>query len=142
MQIKTFNGIATVPNKDEVIFYIQSHGFNAGRPLKKPLPNCWEYRSQRSADFEILCIVFESKILNPFFRGSVIPFIALAEYKNIIFPILKNAIHDNKIINEHYLQIRKIDEHLQNQDRIKTLMKELKVSLSNEIFKKINNKVT
>lgn len=137
MQIKTYNGASAEPQKSETVFYIQSHGFNAGRPLKNPIPNCWEVRTQRSADFEILYIVFESKILKPFFRGSVIPFIALSEYRNIIFPILKNAIHENKIINEHYLQIRKIEQHQEQQEKIKTLMQQMKISLSKECFKKI-----
>ncbi len=138
MKIKTYNGATAEPQEQETVFYIQSHGFNAGRPLKNPLPNCWEVRTERSADFEILYIVFESKILTPFFRGSVIPFIALGEYKNIISPILKNAIHENRIINEHYLQIRKIEEQMQNQDKIKKLMQELKKSLSMELYKKIS----
>jgi len=137
MQIKTYNGATAEPQKGETVFFIQSHGFNAGRPLKKPIPNCWEVRTQRSADFEILYIVFESKILQPFIGGSVIAFIRLSDYKNIISPILKNAIHENRIINAHYLQIRKIEEHMQQQDKIKILMQEMKKSISHELFKKI-----
>ena len=138
MQIKTYNGATAEPKENETVFFIQSHGFNAGRPLKKPIPNCWEVRTERSADFEILYIVFESKILAPFFRGSVIPFIALSEYKNIISPILKNAIHENRIVNEHYLQIRKIENTLSDQEKIKKLLNELKKSLSHQLFRKIN----
>lgn len=139
MQIKTYNGATAEPKQGETVFYIQSRGFNAGKPLKKPLPNCWEVRTERSADFEILYIIFESKILAPFFRGSVIPFIALHEYKNIINPILKNAIHENRIINEHYLQIRKIENQILKQDKIKMLMLELKKSLSRELYNKIKS---
>ncbi|MEC5156675.1 DUF6943 family protein [Chryseobacterium sp. MP_3.2] len=141
MQIKTYNGTTAEPKANEFIFFIQSHGFNAGRPLKKPIPNCWEVRTERKADFEILFIIFESKILMPFFRGSVIPFIALGEYKNIIAPILKNAIHENKIINAHYLQIRKIEQQQENQIKIQSLMIELKKSLSRECFKKIKTAI-
>ena len=43
----------------------------------------------------------------------------------------------NQIINAHYLQIRKIEEHMQQQDKIKMLMQEMKKSLSHEVFKKI-----
>ena len=137
MTIKTYNGTTAEAKNTETIFYVQSHGFNAGRPLKKPIPNCWEVRTERSADFEILYIVFESKILDSFFRGSVIPFISLKDYKNVITPILKNAIHENRIINEHYMQIRKIESQLQQQDKIKKLMQELKKTLSMELYKKI-----
>lgn len=141
MQIKTYNGATAEPKENETVFFVQSHGFNAGRPLKNPIPNCWEVRTERSADFEILYIIFESKILTPFFRGSVIPFIALSEYRNIISPILKNAIHENRIINAHYLQIRKIEQQQENQTKIQNLMKELKKSLSLECFKKIKTAI-
>ena len=137
MQIKTYNGKTEEPKDNEVIFFIQSHGLNAGRPLREPKPNCWECRTKRSADFEILYIVFESRILENFIRGSVIPFIALNEYKNIITPILKNAIHENRIINEHYLQIRKIESQLQQQEKIRKLMQELKKTLSMQLYQKI-----
>lgn len=137
MQIKTYNGKTEEPKDNEVIFYIQSHGLNAGRPLREPKPNCWECRTKRSADFEILYIVFESRILENFIRGSVIPFIALTDYKNIITPILKNAIHENRIINEHYLQIRKIESQLQQQEKIRKLMQELKKTLSMQLYQKI-----
>ena len=137
MQIKTYNGKTEEPQENEVIFYIQSHGLNAGRPLREPKPNCWECRTKRSADFEILYIVFESRILENFIRGSVIPFITLSDYKNIITPILKNAIHENRIINEHYLQIRKIESQLQQQEKIRKLMQELKKTLSMQLYQKI-----
>lgn len=137
MQIKTYNGKTEEPQENETVFYIQSHGLNAGRPLREPKPNCWECRTKRSADFEILYIVFESRILENFIRGSVIPFIALTDYKNIITPILKNAIHENRIINEHYLQIRKIESQLEQQAKIKKLMQELKITLAKQLFRKI-----
>lgn len=137
MQIKTYNGKTEEPKDNEVIFFIQSHGLNAGRPLREPKPNCWECRTKRSADFEILYIVFESRILENFIRGSVIPFITLSDYKNIITPILKNAIHENRIINEHYLQIRKIESQLQQQEKIRKLMQELKITLAKQLFRKI-----
>lgn len=137
LQIKDYNGITATPKTGETVFYIQSHGYNAGRPLKTPIANCWEVRTHRSADYEILYIVFESKILDSFFRGSVIPFISLRDYRNVIAPILQNAIHENRIINEHYLQIRKIEQQLQQQDKIKSLMQELKKTISREVFKKI-----
>lgn len=141
MQIKDYNGNTAEPKQGETVFFIQSHGYNAGRPLKKPIPNCWEVRTERPADYEILYIVFESKILESFFVGSVIPFIRLGDYKNIIFPILKNAIHENRIINEHYLQIRKIEQQLQQQEKIKQLLTELKKTVSNQVFRKIKKAV-
>ena len=137
MQIRTYTGTPAEPRAGEHIFFIQSHGYNAGRPLKNPIRNCWEVRTERSADFEILYIIFESKILQSFIRGSVIPFIALIEYKNIITPILQKAIHENRIINEHYLQLRKIEQQTANQEKIIKLLQEMKITVSKQAYKKI-----
>jgi hypothetical protein len=137
MIIKVYNGQTVEPKEEETVFYIQSKGNNSGRPLKKPIPNCWEVRTLRSVDFEIMYIIFESKILEPFLRGSVIPFLSLRDYKNIIAPIMDNAIQDNKIINEHYLQIRKIEENISHQDKIKALLLQMKKAISNEVYKKM-----
>ena len=137
ISIKKYTGNTQPIKNGQFRFFIQSHGFNAGRPLRNPKVNCWEFITEREADFEILYIVFESKILQSFIRGSVIPFIALNEYKNIISPILKNAIHENRIINEHYLQLRKIEQQTANQEKIIKLLKEMKIVVSNQVFKKI-----
>lgn len=142
LTIKKYNGFTIPAKSGEAVFYIQSHGYNAGRPLKEPKRNSWEVRTSRSADFEILYIVFESKILLPFVGGSVIPFIRLTDYKKIIAPILKNAIHENRIINEHYLQIRKIEQQQQNQEKIKILMQDLKKAISHQCFKLIQTTTT
>ncbi len=139
MKIKVYNGETTEPNEGETVFYIQCKGNYSGRPLKKPIPNCWEVRTFRSVDFEIMYIIFESKILTPFLRGSVIPFLSLKDYKNIISPILDNAIQENRIINEHYLQLRKIEENITHQDKIKKLLLEMKKAISNEVYKKIES---
>jgi hypothetical protein len=141
MKIKVYNGNTKAPEENETVFYIQSKGNYSGRPLKAPIPNCWEVRTFRSVDFEILYIIYESKILSVFLRGSVIPFLSLEEYKKIIEPILKKAIHENRIINLHYLQIRKIEENIKHQDKIKSLLFELKKSLSNEVYKKLEIEV-
>lgn len=137
MLIKVYNGRSEPLKENETVFYIQCKGNNAGRPLKNPIPNCWEVRTMRSIDFEILSIVFESKILSVFLVGSVIPFLRLYDYKKIIGPILEKAVHDNRIINLHYLQIRKIEENIKQQEKIKSLLHELKVTLSNEVCKKL-----
>ena len=138
MQIKKYNQERPGSAKEnETIFYVQSVGKNAGRPLKNPIPNSWEIITDRKIDFQILYIVFESRILESFWRGSVITFISLADYKNIIAPILKNAIHENRIINEHYLQIEKLDLELSKQIKIKSLLLEMKKVISHQVFKKI-----
>ena len=137
MEIKAFKGTISEPNPNQTIFYIQSVGNNAGRPLLKPIANCWEVKTYRNVDFEILYIIFESRILEPFIGGSVIPFLTLHDYKNIIYPILTSAIHEDKSVNEKYLQLRKIEKNIQKQEEIKSLLLQMKRAVSNEILKAI-----
>ena len=137
MEIKVFNGAISTPENNQTVFYIQSVGNNAGRPLLKPIANCWEVKTYRNVDFEILYIVFESRILEPFIGGSVIPFLTLHDYKNIIYPIVTNAIHEDKRVNEKYLQLRKIESNIQKQEQIKSLLLQMKKAVSNEILKTI-----
>jgi hypothetical protein len=137
MEIKVFNGTISEPEPNQTIFYIQSVGNNAGRPLLKPIANCWEIKTYRNVDYEILYLIFESRILEPFIGGSVIPFITLRDYKNIIRPILANAIHENLQIIEKYLQIRKIENNIKRQDEIKRLLVQMKKTVSNMVLKKI-----
>ena len=113
-------------NEGEFIFYVQSVGNNAGRPLREPIPNSWEFRTFRSVDWEILTIVFISRILENFIIGSVIPFIRLEDYKKIIFPILENAVHENGEINKKYLQIRQIERQIETRQKVNELLKEMK----------------
>ena len=124
--IKKYTGKIPEAKIGEFIFYVQSDGNNAGRPLREPIPNSWEFRTFRSVDWEILTIVFISRILENFIIGSVIPFIRLEDYKKIIFPILENAVHENGEINKKYLQIRQIERQIETRQKVNELLKEMK----------------
>lgn len=140
MEIKTYNGNTAEPKPGEFVFYIQNKGKNSGRPLKNPIPNCWEFRSVRSVDWEILSLVFLSRILEPFIIGSVIPYIRLVDYKNIIFPILKNAIHNDGQVNAKYLQIREIEKQVLHREEVNNLLKQLKIATAHETIKNLKQK--
>jgi hypothetical protein len=88
ISIKKYNGTPQEIKNGQFRFFIQSHGFNAGRPLRSPKTNCWEFISEREADFEILYIIFESKILQSFIRGSVIPLIKLIVFIVYLFIVV------------------------------------------------------
>lgn len=135
MQIKTYTGASAEPQENETVFFVQSHGMNTGRPLKNAICNCWEVRTNRSYDFEILAIIFESKILENFITGSVIPFIPLRDYKNIITPILQNAVNETETINKKYFAIRQIEEAITNKNLLIKKLQELKIAISRETYK-------
>ncbi len=118
------------------IFYIQSHGLNAGKPLKVPIPNSWEIDTDNENAFEICFVVFNSKILNIHLRGSVIPFLCLHDYKKIIIPYLKNPI--DKDIGKKLETLQKIDVAIAELDNRNRLYRQLKNVLAYELIKKLN----
>ena len=135
MKIQRYNPKET--NFSEKVFFIQSHGNNAGRPLKKPIPNSWKVETDKKNAFEICFVVFHSKILNLYIRGSVIPFISLREYRKIILPYMNNELKCDDTFKKLHI-IKQIDNDLDNLEKRKTLYKNLKSALSIEILKKIN----
>ncbi len=134
MIIKRFNPDCS--KSGENVFYIQSHGLNAGRPLKKPIPNSWEIEIENCKAFEICFVVFNSKILQNYLRGSVIPFLSLHEYKKIISPYLMAPISDTDLIKK-LETLSKIDAALEELEKKKNLYKDLKNAFSLEIIKTI-----
>lgn len=132
MKIRRYNPNTAL--KSQNVFYIQSHGFNAGRPLKNPIPNSWEVQTETANAFEICFVIFNSKILELYIRGSVIPFIALHEYKKIILPYLTNPIK-NEMIFKKLDAVQKITLALEELEQKKILYKQLKTAISSEILK-------
>ncbi|WP_304015796.1 hypothetical protein [Nonlabens dokdonensis] len=79
-------------------FFIQSHGHHAGRPLKDPIPNSFTIELEDSellhTAFYTCKMLYQSKALYPLQRGSVIPFIALYEYKKVFARALRTTMKD------------------------------------------------
>lgn len=136
MKIKRFNPLKK--NKGENVFYIQSHGFNAGKPLKKPIQNSWEVETNLKNAFEVCFVVFNSKILNSYIRGSVIPFISLCEYRKIITPFLTNPLTENENILKKLDAINKINIIVEQNEKQKKIYNEMKILISSEILKTLN----
>ena len=135
MKIKRYNPEKQSTEKN--IFYIQSHGFNAGRPLKKPIPNSWEIETKTNNAFEICFVVFNSKILQNYLRGSVIPFLSLHEYKKLIIPYLSNPVQEEET-KKRLIALQKIDDALKELEQRNKLYKQLKTALAYELLKKLN----
>lgn len=136
MKIKRFN--PSKKKEGENVFYIQSHGFNAGKPLKKPILNSWEIETDFNNAFEVCFVVFNSKILNNYIRGSVIPFLSLREYKKIILPFISNPLRQDENVLKKLNAIQNIDLVLLQNEKQKKIYTEMKILLSSEILKTLN----
>ncbi len=135
MKIKRFNPENAIFR--EGVFYIQSHGFNAGKPLKKPIPNSWQIETNHENDFEICFALFNSKILQNSLRGSVIPFLPLRDYKKILHPLLTHHERNNDELTKKLSSIQKIDSALLEMEERKKLYLQLKTCLASQIIIKL-----
>ena len=135
MKITRYN-----PNRSKVgesVFYIQSHGLHAGRPLKEPIPNSWEIQTDVKNAFEICFMLYNSRFLKNFLRGSVIPFLSLHEYKKIIHPLLENPIKEEQSTQKKLNALQLIDTFLMQQEQKKTILQAVKNSFSTRTFTKL-----
>lgn len=65
-------------------FYIQSRGAHTGRPLRTPIPNCWAVTTDRPDLFALAEAVYRSNAYARLLRGSVIPFLTIAQATEIL----------------------------------------------------------
>jgi hypothetical protein len=121
--------------KKETVFYIQSHGLHAGRPLKKPIPNSWEMDTKTENAFEICFMVYNSKFLKNYLRGSVIPFLSLCEYKKIINPIFANPVQFEQTTLKKLKTLQLLDVAIKKQEDTRKYYNELKTAIANELLK-------
>ena|ERR1700712_1849544 len=100
-------------------FYIQSHGFHAGRPLKIPKRNCFAVKSDNPNAYEIVFCLFKGRAFKNLIIGSVIPFIRKREIEVII----KEAVTAN-FEERHLMKVRLIENCIINlQKQLETLNK-------------------
>ncbi len=65
-------------------FWVQSKGLHAGRPLEKPIANCWAVYTDISYLKAIAYSLYISGQLRTSIIGSVVPFLRLSDYRPII----------------------------------------------------------
>lgn len=137
MNIHRFN-----PDKvrKETVFYIQSHGLHAGRPLKEPIPNSWELDTEIQNAFEICFMVYNSKILNNYLRGSVIPFLSLHEYRKIIKPLFSNPVQFEEMTLKKLKTLQLLDVAIKAQQEKHNYYKQLKTVIAHELLKTFQTK--
>lgn len=92
MEIKSYNG-------QKADFYIQSHGNHAGRPLLKPIPNCFAIYTDRNFAFEIVFALYAAKRFEVLIVGSVIPFVRLYEVKKLLNEEFAKDFHEKLLAN-------------------------------------------
>ncbi len=113
---------------DKPHFFILNKGLNSGKPFTAPVRNSFvvstETNEQKEALFHLSYMLLESKCYRYYLKGSVIPFIYIADVKNLL---LKNSTYFGQKEFENKLKtLKKIEElELVFQNKLKAI-KELK----------------
>lgn len=127
LKIKTHRLSAAYGNNH---FFLLSKGYNAGKPLEKPCPNCFVVKADSLEDksklFWICYSVWRSGKYIPLLRGSVIPFLHIKEVEREIrlatSKVLAKPREFQKLV--HQLQdLHKLENLLSLQLKLVTRMK-------------------
>lgn len=114
IQIKTYNPKQTPA---ACSLFILSKGYNAGKPLPAPCPNCFVITAESDADKIVLhwtCyMLWQSGIFKRLLIGSVIQFIRLGEMKDCIEKALKASGSQQSFL-QAVDALEKIEQHQQN----------------------------
>jgi hypothetical protein len=69
-------------------FFALNKGMNSGKPLLFPCPNCFKIEAENEEFKEMLYWVsftlWKSRAFHPYLIGSVIPFIRIGDYKQVL----------------------------------------------------------
>lgn len=133
--ISRYNPEKPVNNKS---FFIQSHGYNAGKPLRKPIPNSWEVRTDINYAYEVCYILYQSKELKYNIIGSVIPFLRLSDYKKILLPLLENNKNSSTYIIEKYKALQAIEQMQEAIKQKQKLFIEMQITISKKLLSELN----
>jgi len=92
-------------------FFILCKGLNSGRPMPDPCPNCFVVTTNsedlRESLFYLCLALKTGKYFSFYLKGSVIPFICIADARAVI----KNALQNNEqqVWDQKILKLQKIE---------------------------------
>lgn len=137
-KLKTYNMKANT-SLPEHHFFILSKGYNAGKPLDKPCPNCFiiwaDTAEEKGKLFWICYALWKSESYLPLLVGSVIPFLHIKDISNqlahamdyIHFDITKFDVKVNQLQT-----LTRTEKLLQLQLK---LISEIKFSITRQMIK-------
>lgn len=87
-------------------FYLQSKGHHSGRPLRQPIANCFAVQCDHPHAYEVAVIAYRAQAYRNHIRGSVIPFLIIADTYDILRAHLDRATPEKVQLLD---QLRKLD---------------------------------
>lgn len=112
-------------------FFILCKGLNSGRPMQEPCPNCFvvttSSKDLRESLFYLCLALKAGKYFSFYLKGSVIPFICIADARAIIKNALQNK--EQQAWNHKILKLQKIEAFEQNLKLQLKTISDLKMAL-------------
>ena len=121
MQIRQYNG------RHKADFYIQCKGLHSGRPLKKPIPNCFSVLKSEPRDYELVYSIYISGKFKNFIGGTCIPYIRIDDVRKTI-SYFKDKLEKRNV--EDFERIKKVDQQIEAMKKQLELLQEMKSALS------------
>lgn len=115
MTIKCFHPSITIPKNS---YFIQSRGLHSGRPLRKPIPNCFivTLTSQEEVNqhFSLTEALFTLRRFEPFIFGTAVPLIRIRDVKAVLDQGKKIVDRDPDAFEKVVRLSLSIDAHIDN----------------------------
>lgn len=124
MTIKQYNGT-------EATFYIQCKGNHSGRPLRNPIPNCFAVFTDIHNAFEIAYAAYVSKHYHRHIKGSVIPYVRIADVEEVLGMFIDRIDERNE---QRLAQIERIDNAIEVAKKQLILLEQAKISIARKLI--------
>lgn len=121
-------------------FYALNKGLNSGKPLLKPCWNCFKIEAENEELRELLYWIsfalWKSKAFHPYLIGSVIPFIRIGDFKQIVYEKLEVVNANPEEFANAVEKLRFFDIKEKQLKESLRLVQELKQAYVHSYFKK------
>ena len=99
----------------EFELYALSKGLNSGKPLETPCPNCFVISCRKSEELDqyrtLLFGLWKAKSFHQFFVGSVIPFIRINDFKNLVFEQMAHLQEKQKAYQQDVKKFKALEQN-------------------------------
>jgi hypothetical protein len=128
--------------KDEITkphFFVLCKGMNSGKPLNLRCPNSFcvicNTEEEKEKLYWVSFALWRSKAFHPYLSGSVIPFVHLNDFKQLVQEKLESVNNDSKAFTEVVKNLKLIEQSEKHFLANLKLMEDLKMAY---IFKYFN----
>ncbi len=99
-------------------FFILSKGYNAGKPLENPCPNCFilmtETEEEKNFYFWLCYGLWQARGFYEHLIGSVIPFLKIGDARSVLLTGTEKALKDRK----KYMQSLSLLQDFENKKKV------------------------